>query len=187
MTSVTQYNSLPDVFHCKTCNYYTYNTKNWDKHLVSRKHTNNEQVQKPATPIIEPPEPQEKTTQDNTNTALISSATITCECCGKQYKNKAGLTRHLKYKDRTQQEEEVTHKINDKYDEALVLISGESCSGSDSEMEETNIEYDSFTMNRDVMYFLYIQMHSIDFIQNICMFINRVCSFFSLRPHKYSE
>jgi hypothetical protein len=181
MTSVTQYNSLPDVFHCKICNYYTCNTKNWDKHLVSRKHTNNGQIQQPVIPIIE-----EKPLQDNTNTALISSSSITCECCGKQYKNKTGLTRHIKYKDRTQQEQ-ATHKTNNNDNEALVLISDESCSGSDSEMEETNIEYDSFTMNRDVMYFLYIQMHSIDFIQNICMFINRVCSFFSLRQRKYSE
>jgi hypothetical protein len=68
-------NNCPKKFSCNLCNYFTSNKKDWNKHIVTIKHT------KQITPNINSPK----------NPLSI------CECkCGKVYKHKSSLSLHKK-------------------------------------------------------------------------------------------
>lgn len=72
---------IPDTFACENCDYYTSNKKDYNKHLLTRKHqisdkfvTNDDK--------LSPKNPQK-------------SCTYEC-CCGKVYKHRQGLSFHKK-------------------------------------------------------------------------------------------
>ena len=107
MADSVQYKSLPEVLYCKTCNYYTCNKKQIDKHFLSNKHIKNTSIslELPPPPLPPPPAVEPAVIEDalpsdsdipvappNTPTPLI------CECCGKIYKRKRALLRHQQSK-----------------------------------------------------------------------------------------
>lgn len=62
-------------FSCELCNIQTNNKKDYNNHLLTRKHTNNVNPQQFATPC---------------------SSMSKCKNCGKEYESRSGLWRHEK-------------------------------------------------------------------------------------------
>jgi hypothetical protein len=60
-------------FYCKSCDYTTSDKKDYNKHVLTRKHKKSAKADK-KTPNVE----------------------FVCQCCGKSYKYKSGLSRHKK-------------------------------------------------------------------------------------------
>ena len=65
-------------FHCRICDYYTSNKKDFNKHKKTTKHIQNE---------------KKGDKNGNKNPHLLKNK---CEFCGKVYKHKSGLSRHKK-------------------------------------------------------------------------------------------
>lgn len=199
MADSVQYKSLPEVLYCKTCNYYTCNKKQIDKHFLSSKHIKNTSISaelpRPPPPptAVEPMAIEDILPSDsdiplpppNTPTPLI------CECCGKIYKRKRALLRHQQSKQQEEQTQEqpetnssLTEQDND--NQALELISD-----GDGDDNSSNIEFEYITIdpliidpliiNNDVMYFLHAFIYSIDIVMGISVYINKFFSFFSLK------
>ena len=208
MADSVQYKSLPEVLYCKTCNYYTCNKKQIDKHFLSNKHIKNTSISvelPPPTPPTPPPptaiEPvviEDKLPSDsdiplappNTPTPLV------CECCGKTYKRKRALLRHQ----RSKQEELKTQEQTEEKDNNISLDEQEGDNQSlelISDDDTSNIEFEYITfdpliidpliVNNDVMYFLHAFIYSIDVLMGISVFVNKFFSFFSLKSHDHSD
>ena len=77
MTTKTTKNSqkIPTIFECICCDYNTSNKKDYSKHLLTRKHANN---------------------NANNGKNPQKSPNYKCEVCSKQFKDRAGLWRHNK-------------------------------------------------------------------------------------------
>ena len=206
MADSLQYKSLPEVLYCKTCNYYTCNKKQIEKHFLSSKHIKNMSisVEIPAPPL--PPAPPaeepiaiEDIMQSDSDIPLPPPNTPTplvCECCGKIYKRKRALLRHQQSKQQEQQKEQDqldTKDTNSSLDDqendnqSLELISdGGGEESSNKEFEYITIEpliLDPLIINNDVMYFMQVFIYSIDVVMGISVFINKVFSFFSLKSY----
>ena len=197
MADSVQYKSLPEVLYCKTCNYYTCNKKQIEKHFISSKHIKNTSISvelpPPPPTAVEPAVIEDILPSDsdvpvatpNTPTPLI------CECCGKIYKRKRALLRHQQSKkeeEQKQQEEPETNSSlaeQENDNQALELISD-----GDGDDNSSNIEFEYITIdplildpliiNNDVMYFMHAFMYSIDVVMGISVFIKKIFSFFSL-------
>lgn len=63
----------PKNFHCVNCDYLTINKKDFNRHLLTKKHTNN------TTPTETPKTPQ-----------------YICTICNKKHNDRSGLWRHKK-------------------------------------------------------------------------------------------
>ena len=194
MADSVQYKSLPEVLYCKTCNYYTCNKKQIDKHFLSNKHIKNItiSVELPP-PAVEPPSTMADRLPSDSNIPLVPPNTPTplvCECCGKTYKRKRALFRHQRSKQEELENQEQTkekdnnisleEKEND--NQSLELISDDDTSSVEFEY----ITFDSLTIdpliiNHDVVYFMQAFMYSIDIVMGISVFINKIFSFFSLK------
>ena len=189
MADSVQYKSLPEVLYCKTCNYYTCNKKQIEKHFLSSKHIKNISisVEVPPAPAVESPlaikdvlpsEADIPLPPPNTPTQLV------CECCGKTYKRKAALLRHQRSKQEKELDDGETKNTNSSLNDqendnqSLELISDDDDS---SNMEFEYITIDPLVINHDVMYFMHAFMYSIDFVMSISVFINKIFSFFSLK------
>ena len=201
MADSVQYNSLPEILYCKTCNYYTCNKKQIEKHFLSSKHIKNISisVEIPAPPLPPAPPAEEPIAIEdimhsdsdiplpppNTPTPLV------CECCGKIYKRKRALLRHQQSKQQEQQKEQHQLDTNSSLDDqendnqSLELISdGGGEESSNTEYEYITIEpliLDPLIINNDVMYFMQVFIYSIDVVMGISVFINKIFSFFSLK------
>jgi hypothetical protein len=202
MADSVQYKSLPEVLYCKTCNYYTCNKKQIEKHFLSSKHIKNISISAELPPLPPPTAEEPATIEDelqsdsdipaappNTPTPLI------CECCGKIYKRKRALLRHQQSKQQEQEQQEQTQTDTnsslteqEKDNQSLELISdGES---SNVEFEYITIDpliIDPLIVNNDVMYFLQAFMYSVDVVMGISVFINKIFSFFSLTSNNDSD
>ena len=200
MADSVQYKSLPEVLYCKTCNYYTCNKKQIDKHFLSNKHIKNTSIslELPPPPLPPPPAVEPAVIEDalpsdsdipvappNTPTPLV------CECCGKIYKRKRALLRHQQSKqeiEKNEQEKKEQSETNTSLDDqendnqSLELISDGDCDGDDksSNIEFEYITIDPLIINNDVVYFLHAFMYSIDVVMGISVFIKKIFSFFSL-------
>lgn len=207
MADSLQYKSLPEVLYCKTCNYYTCNKKQIEKHFLSSKHIKNISisVEIPAPPLplplpaAEEPIAIEDIMQSDSDIPLAPPNTPTplvCECCGKIYKRKRALLRHQQSKQQEQQKEQDqldTKDTNSSLDDqendnqSLELISdGGGEESSNKEFEYITIEpliLDPLIINNDVMYFMQVFIYSIDVVMGISVFINKVFSFFSLKSY----
>lgn len=205
MADSLQYKSLPEVLYCKTCNYYTCNKKQIEKHFLSSKHIKNISisVEIPAPPLplpaAEEPIAIEDIMQSDSDIPLPPPNTPTplvCECCGKIYKRKRALLRHQQSKQQEQQKEQDqldTKDTNSSLDDqendnqSLELISdGGGEESSNKEFEYITIEpliLDPLIINNDVMYFMQVFIYSIDVVMGISVFINKVFSFFSLKSY----
>jgi len=205
MADSLQYKSLPEVLYCKTCNYYTCNKKQIEKHFLSSKHIKNISisVEIPAPPLplplpaAEEPIAIEDIMQSDSDIPLAPPNTPTplvCECCGKIYKRKRALLRHQQSKQQEQQKEQHQLDTNSSLDDqendnqSLELISdgGGEESSSNKEFEYITIEpliLDPLIINNDVMYFMQVFIYSIDVVMGISVFINKVFSFFSLKSY----
>ena len=203
MADSVQYKSLPEVLYCKTCNYYTCNKKQIDKHFLSNKHIKNTSIslELPPPPLPPPPAVEPAVIEDalpsdsdipvappNTPTPLI------CECCGKIYKRKRALLRHQQSKQEIEKKEQekqnqpetnssLTEEEND--NQALELISDGDGDDNSSKIEFEYITIDPLILdpliiNNDVMYFMHAFMYSIDVVMGISVFIKKIFSFFSL-------
>ncbi len=207
MADSVQYKSLPEVLYCKTCNYYTCNKKQIDKHFLSSKHIKNTSISAelpspPPPPAVEPVAIEDAMPSDsdipvappNTPTPLI------CECCGKIYKRKRALLRHqqskqeIEKKEQEKQEQPETNSSLDNQEndnQSLELISdGEDDNKSNMEFEYITIGpliIEPLIINNDVMYFMHTFMYSIDLLMGISVFINKVFSFFSLTSDEDSD
>ena len=192
MADSVQYKSLPEILYCKTCNYYTCNKKQIEKHFLSSKHIKNMSisVEIPALPLpvptAEEPVAIEDTLQSDSDIPLPPPNTPTplvCECCGKIYKRKRALLRHQQSKQQETQPDTNSSLVEQENDnQSLELISdGES---SNVEFEYITIDpliIDPLIVNNDVMYFLQAFMYSVDVVMGISVFINKIFSFFSLK------
>ena len=190
MADSVQYKSLPEVLYCKTCNYYTCNKKQIDKHFLSSKHIKNISisVEVPPAPAVEsPPAIKDALLPSEADIPLPPPNTPTqlvCECCGKTYKRKAALLRHQRSKQekelRDGETKDSNSSLNDQENDnqSLELISDDDDS---SNMEFEYITIDPLVINHDVMYFMHAFMYSIDFVMSISVFINKIFSFFSLK------
>ena len=205
MADSLQYKSLPEVLYCKTCNYYTCNKKQIEKHFLSSKHIKNISisVEIPAPPLplpaAEEPIAIEDIMQSDSDIPLPPPNTPTplvCECCGKIYKRKRALLRHQQSKQQEQQKEQDqldTKDTNSSLDDqendnqSLELISdGGGEESSNKEFEYITIEpliLDPLIINNDVMYFMQVFIYSSDVVMGISVFINKVFSFFSLKSY----
>ena len=207
MADSLQYKSLPEVLYCKTCNYYTCNKKQIEKHFLSSKHIKNISisVEIPAPPL--PPAPPaeepiaiEDIMQSDSDIPLPPPNTPTplvCECCGKIYKRKRALLRHQQSKQQEQQKEQdqldtkdtnssLDDQENDNQSLELISDGGGEESSSNKEFEYITIEpliLDPLIINNDVMYFMHVFIYSIDVVMGISVFINKVFSFFSLKSY----
>jgi hypothetical protein len=199
MADSVQYKSLPEILYCKTCNYYTCNKKQIEKHFLSSKHIKNMSisVEIPAPPLpvptAEEPVAIEDTLQSDSDIPLPPPNTPTplvCECCGKIYKRKRALLRHQQSK---QQEAEEASKQETQPDTNSSLVEQENDNQSlelisDGESSKVEFEYitidplilDPLIINNDVMYFLQVFTYSVDVMLGISVFINKIFSFFSL-------
>ena len=201
MADSVQYKSLPEVLYCKTCNYYTCNKKQIEKHFLSNKHIKNISISvelpPPTPPPAEEPAAIEDTLQSDSDIPLPPPNTPTpliCDCCGKIYKRKRALLRHQQSKQQEAQEQlehPETKDTNSSLDEqendnqSLELISdGGGEESSNTEFEYITIEpliLDPLIINNDVMYFMQVFVYSIDVVMGISVFINKIFSFFSLK------
>jgi hypothetical protein len=208
MADSVQYKSLPEVLYCKTCNYYTCNKKQIEKHLISNKHIKNISisVELPLPPLPPPTAVESSTTTADTlpsesNIPLAPPNTPTpliCECCGKTYKRKRALLRHQQSKQQEDQEKQnqldtKDNNISLEYQEgdnqSLELISDDDNS-SNLEFECITIDsliIDPLIINHEVMYFMHVFIYSIDFVMGISVFINKIFSFFSLKSDDDSD
>ena len=189
MADSVQYKSLPEVLYCKTCNYYTCNKKQIEKHFLSSKHIKNISisVEVPPAPAVEQPPAIEDTLPSEADIPLPPPNTPTqlvCECCGKTYKRKAALLRHQRSKQEKELDDGETKDTNSSLtdqendNQSLELISDDDDS---SNMEFEYITIDPLVINNDVMYFLQAFMYSVDVVIGISVFINKIFSFFSLK------
>jgi hypothetical protein len=197
MADSVQYKSLPEVLYCKTCNYYTCNKKQIEKHFLSSKHIKNISISMEVpvpTPTAEEPTTIEDTLQSDSDIPLAPPNTPTplvCECCGKTYKRKAALLRHQRSKQEKELDDGETKdnnsSLNDQENDnqSLELISdGGEVESSNTEFEYITIEpliLDPLIINNDVMYFMQVFIYSIDVVMGISVFINKIFSFFSLK------
>ena len=188
MADSVQYKSLPEVLYCKTCNYYTCNKKQIEKHFLSSKHIKNISisVEVPPAPAVEQPPAIEDTLPSEADIPLPPPNTPTqlvCECCGKTYKRKAALLRHQRSKQEKELDDGETKDTNSSLtdqendNQSLELISDDD----DSNMEFEYITIDPLVINHDVMYFMHAFIYSVDFVMSISVFINKIFSFFSLK------
>jgi hypothetical protein len=200
MADSVQYKSLPEVLYCKTCNYYTCNKKQIEKHFLSNKHIKNISISvelAPPPPSVPPPTAEEPAVIEdalpsdsdipvappNTPTPLI------CECCGKIYKRKRALLRHEQSKQEEQKQEPETNSSlaeQENDNQALELISDGDGGDNSSNIEFEYITIDPLILdpiiiNNDVMYFLHAFIYSIDIVMGISVYINKFFSFFSLK------
>jgi hypothetical protein len=100
------FQDTPISFNCLTCNFYTYIETDYNKHLVSQIHNRN----------IELSENPKKNTLLNKNKYL-------CEC-GKEYKHRQGLWKHLKiceFKKSSNNSKSSTQKKDDEKAELKLL------------------------------------------------------------------
>ena len=202
MADSVQYKSLPEVLYCKTCNYYTCNKKQIDKHFLSSKHIKNTSISVELPP---PPNPTavERSAKDElpseTDIPVVPPNTPTqlvCECCGETYKRKRALLRHQ----RSKQEELKTQEQTEEKDNNISLDEQEGDNQSlelisDDDASSVEFEYitfdpliiDPLIINNDVMYFLHAFIYSIDVLMGISVFVNKFFSFFSLKSHDHSD
>jgi len=203
MADSVQYKSLPEVLYCKTCNYYTCNKKQIEKHFISSKHIKNTSISvelppPPPPTAVEPAVIQDILPSDsdiplpppNTPTPLI------CECCGKIYKRKRALFRHqrskqeeLKIQEQTEEKDNnssLNEQEND--NQSLELISDDDASSVEFEyITFDTLIIDPLIINHDVVYFLDAFIYSIDVLMGISVFVNKFFSFFSLKSHDHSD
>jgi len=214
MADSVQYKSLPEVLYCKTCNYYTCNKKQIEKHFLSSKHIKNISISvelphsslAPSLPTEKEPEIIEDTLQSESDIPSAPPNTPTpliCECCGKIYKRKRALLRHQQSKQQEAQKEQEAQtqpEIKDNNisldeqepdNESLELISD----GGHDESSKIEFEYiainpliiDQLIINNDVMYFMQVFTYSVDVMLGISVFINKIFSFFSLTSKDDSD
>ena len=209
MADSVQYKSLPEILYCKTCNYYTCNKKQIEKHFLSSKHIKNisisVEIPIPPTPTPSPPptavEPIqiEDILQSDSDIPLPPPNTPTpmvCECCGKIYKRKRALLRHQQSKQ--QEAEEAQKQEQQEADTNSSLVEQENdnqslelISDCEDDNESSKVEFEYITIdplilepliiNNDVMYFMQVFIYSIDVVMGISVFINKILSFFSLK------
>lgn len=197
MADSVQYKSLPEVLYCKTCNYYTCNKKQIEKHLISSKHIKNSSISTELPPAPAPtPAPASHELPSHSDIPLAPPNTpnaIICECCGKTYKSKATFTRHKHSKQQQEQQEEQEQQEPDtnsslaeqeNIDKSLELIIDDDNS---SNIEFEYITFDPLIINHDAAYFIHAFMYSIDIVMGISVFINRIFSFFSLKSDDNSD
>jgi len=195
MADSVQYKSLPEVLYCKTCNYYTCNKKQIEKHFLSNKHIKNNSSVPPVAPSPSPPtELQTDTLSSDLEVPSAPPNTpnpMICECCGKIYKRKRALIRHQEQKLQELIKDDISSlsdsdidKNNDQanIDKSLELITDDD----DDDYSSSNAEadYTSFNpliINHDIVYFLHAFMYSTHFIMMIYIYINKIFSFFSLK------
>jgi hypothetical protein len=197
MADSVQYKSLPEVLYCKTCNYYTCNKKQIEKHFLSNKHIKNISISVELPPSPPPPtavEPMiiEDISPSDSDIPLPPPNTpspLICDCCGKIYKRKRALLRHQQSKQQEAQNQPDTNSSlaeQENDNQSLELISD-----GDDDNESSKIEFEYITIdplildpliiNNDVMYFMQVFMYSIDVVMGISVFINKIFSFFSLK------
>jgi len=205
MADSVQYKSLPEVLYCKTCNYYTCNKKQIEKHFISNKHIKNTSISVELTPPSPPPPPTaversaKETLPSETDIPVVPPNTPTplvCECCGETYKRKRALLRHQ----RSKQEELKTQEQPEEKDNNSSLAEQENNNQSlelisDDDASSVEFEYitfdtliiDPLIINHDVVYFLDAFIYSIDVLMGISVFVNKFFSFFSLKSHDHSD
>ena len=200
MADSVQYKSLPEILYCKTCNYYTCNKKQIEKHFISSKHIKNSSI----SVELPPPTTEEPASNELPQHSDIPLAppntpnSIICECCGKTYKNKATFTRHQRaIKQQTIKDDNISLDANDQenIDKSLELITDDDADDDDDnssniEFEYTTIDpliFDPLIINHDAAYFIQTFMYSIDILMGISVFINKIFSFFSLKSDHDSD
>jgi len=195
MADSIQYKSLPEVLYCKTCNYYTCNKKQIEKHFLSSKHIKNSS----SVPIAPPPSPptdlQTDTLSCDSDIPIAPPNTpnvMICECCGKTYKRKGALLRHQQQKQ--QQLKDDISSLGDpdqeNIDKSLELITDDDDDEDDDSTSNMEVDYMRFNpliINHDVVYFLHAFMYSTHFIMIMYIYINKIFSFFSLKSDDDSD
>ena len=80
------------MFTCVKCNYGTTKKSDWNKHIITKKHKKLLQTHEINNEI----NPPKKNVLKNKNkNSYITSKKFICEYCGKLYKFRSGLSRHI--------------------------------------------------------------------------------------------
>ena len=85
MSSNIQQSNLSQIFECKTCDYYTSNKKDFNKHIKTNKHKRAILAISAMGSSLENPQKSPKIPKS-----------FTCDICQKEYKDNTGLWRHKK-------------------------------------------------------------------------------------------
>lgn len=188
MAESIQHNHLPKIFSCKLCHYYTCDAKQYGKHFLSQKHIKTCSAHTPD-PVQESPSSQSSLHVEPVHKLSLhlelpkpppnTPIAILCKLCNKTYKYQKAFVRH-RCKNQP--------VVSPAEEEPLELISDDD-DDDDAEEDPYNNEFeymhiDPLIINHDVMYFMEALMQSIDFIQNIYIYINRVFRFFSFKSNE---
>ena len=73
-------------FYCEKCDYNTDDKKDWNKHILTRKHKNGNKIQKKS----------EKSENISLSQLNIKPIKYICSICNRSYKFNSGLSRHMK-------------------------------------------------------------------------------------------
>ena len=186
MADSIQYNSLPEILSCKTCNYYTCNKKQIEKHFLSSKHIKNSSSSVPPIQVLQPTpisDSEVPSAPPNTPNPMI------CECCGKTYKRKAALIRHQQQKQLIKDDiSSLDDNDQENIDKSLELITDDD--DDDYSSSNTEVDYMAFNpliINHDIVYFLHAFMYSTNLIMMVYIYINKIFSFFSLKSDDDSD
>jgi hypothetical protein len=108
----------PKIFHCDYCNYKTSYSKDYNKHIQTKKHINNFNNH-----------------LDNAN--VLIKKTYTCSICNKNFNDRAGLWRHKKKCNNiSEKQEEKEEEITDKKLVMLLLKQNSEIIKENSELRK---------------------------------------------------
>ncbi len=105
---------MPD-YYCKWCNYDARFKSSWDKHLTTKKHQK-------LSPFCHPNVSNLYPTKDDKNEEITP---FSCKYCGKYFKYRQGLSKHIKYtckKNKDEDLKELARLLNEKDTQIRQLI-----------------------------------------------------------------
>jgi hypothetical protein len=88
------------IYNCKTCNFISSNKKDYNRHVLTIKHSK-KMIEEKGYSVIQ-----------NYSKNVIQKPLFLCESCGKKYKYKSGLCKHQKKCKSKTQKVEVENAIN---------------------------------------------------------------------------
>ncbi len=107
-------------YKCECCSFFTNNKTKYERHIQTKKHLECIQMYPKMYPNVSPMYPNVSTENE-----LSSEKKFECKYCGKAYKYSQGLSKHIKYTCKKNEDEdlkELVKLMNEKIDEQNKMI-----------------------------------------------------------------